>query len=536
MESTQSTITDFRATPNRGTYTPGEAVTLTVAAESPLAAQVHVEAKFFRGLDLIEQQRKAWRLVAGHNEIQFTFLPGLSNPAGYGVEVQVIEDRPNRSSMVCQTAFDVLSTWTVLPRYGFVCDFSPARKNIAETIETLNRYHLNGLQFYDWQYRHDTLVPPQDDYSDPLGRPLSLRTVRDLIAAAHVHGMKAMPYLAIYAASAAFWKSHPEWALYDQDHRLIPFGDDFLGLMNPVAGGEWSMHLLAECQNVLEKLPFDGLHIDQYGDPKTAFDYQGQPVDLPKAFTDFISNAVRQHPDVPVLFNAVGNWPIESLAKAPTAFNYIEIWPPKTAYTDLAEIVRNARLLSEEKPVVIALYLPANRPINNRLADAMILSAGGTRIELGENARLLSDPYFPKHEAMDACLSENLRRQIELIIRYADWISPLVSESRLPVDNLPKGIEHFFRKTLKGYSLSLVNLSTDQPLRWNEEHGQPEIKRDFTLEIQMDEPLKNIWLVSPDFDSLTPESLEFKLIKDKLVLKIPSLEVWDVILIETMKA
>ena len=286
-----------------------------------------------------------------------------------------------------------------------------------------------------------------------------------------------MPYLAIYAASAAFWKSHPEWALYDQDQAPIPFGDDFLGIMNPVAGGEWGLHLLAECQNVLEKLPFDGLHIDQYGDPKTAFDRQGQAVDLPKAFADFISSAVRQHPDVPVLFNAVGNWPIKSLAKAPTAFNYIEIWPPKTAYTDLAEIVRNARLLSEEKPVVIALYLPANRPINNRLADAMILSAGGTRIELGENARLLSDPYFPKHEAMDACLSENLRRQIELIIRYADWISPLVSECRLPVDNLPKGIEHFCRKTTKGYSLSLVNLSADQPLHWNEEHDQPAIKR-----------------------------------------------------------
>jgi hypothetical protein len=51
----------------------------------------------------------------------------------------------------------------------------------------------------------------------------------------------------------------------------------------------------------------------------------------------------------------------------------------------------------------------------------------------------------------------------------------------------------------------------------------------------MDEPVRNVWMVSPDFDFLTPVSLKFNHIKDFLTVEIPSLEVWDVILIETMK-
>jgi dextranase len=231
----------------------------------------------------------------------------------------------------------------------------------------------------------------------------------------------------------------------------------------------------------------------------------------------------------------VGNWPIDILTKTPVAFNYIEIWPPKTRYTDVAEIVRNARRLSGQKPVVVALYLHAINPINNLLADAMIFSAGGTRIELGENGRLLSDPYFPKHEAMDTSLSEHLRRQVELIIRYEEWISPLIEESSfIPVQG-PQGIEYFFRRTAKGYSLSQVNLGSSQPLHWNEEHPQPEIRREFALELQLDEPIERVWLVSPDHASLSPVPLEFKSISNKIIVKVPSLEIWNVFFFETKK-
>ena len=341
-----------------------------------------------------------------------------------------------------------------------------------------------------------------------------------------------MPYLAIYAASADFWRAHPDWALYDAEHKLIPFGENFLGIMNPTADGPWHAHLLAECQKVLSQLPFDGLHIDQYGEPKTGYDEKMREVDLAQAFVDFIKSAADQHPGCPVLFNAVGNWPIESLAASETAFNYIEVWPPDVHYLDLAKIVRNARKLSGEKPVVIALYMPASREINHLLADALIFSAGGTRIELGEDGRLLIDPYFPKHEAMSEQLDGALRKRLDFMVRYEEWVGPLIKESQPKALNKPAGIEAYYRKTKKGASLSLVNLGGDSGLCWNEEHGAPVESGSFELEIGLCFDAVRVWMVDPDDGMQDATPLEFQLEGGITRVKVPSLKMWGVLFFE----
>ena len=174
----------------------------------------------------------------------------------------------------------------------------------------------------------------------------------------------------------------------------------------------------------MDAISFDGLHIDQYGDPKQAWNAQGSPVDLPQAFIDFIQAASDQHPDQTILFNAVGNWPIEALMDSAVDFLYIEVWPPDVEYRHLAEIVLDAVRLSRGKAVVIALYLPASRPANNLLADAVTLACGGTRIELGEDARLLSDPYFPKHEEISPALFSELRKLSDYMVRNGEWLRP----------------------------------------------------------------------------------------------------------------
>lgn len=515
--------------PTRGMYKPGEMVRCILECDAAHASNVDFTLTFFHGPTVIKTRSESRSLDVGHNLVDFSWLPPLDAPAGYGVEISCEAELTTPSSI--HTAFDVLPGWTSFPRYGYLTDFSASRPDEKATMQTLAKFHINGLQFYDWQYRHDQLVAPTKEYLDPLGRPLSLEAITRLIKAAHEHGMAAMPYLAVYAASADFWRAHPDWQLYDQDHNPIPFGEDFLGIMNPAEGGLWQKHMLDQCNQVLKMLPFDGLHIDQYGDPKTGFDASRQPVDIAKAFGDFIHAAARQHSDLPLLFNAVGNWPIETLAAAPVAFNYIEIWPPDIHYADLARIVRNARQLSGEKPVVIALYMPAERELNHLLADAVILSAGGNRIEIGENARLLTDPYFPKHEAISDSLMASLRSCADFAVRYEEWIGPLVPESDAPDLKLPDGVDAFYRKVNGGASLSLINLKSAAPLCWNEEHTRPVELESFTLEILLEFIPEKVWLVEP-YSSSVPHLLKHHINGDKVSVVVPKLDLWNVLLFE----
>ena len=513
----------------RGTYKPSALVRCILECEAEHSCNVTFTLTFFHGPTPGKSRKETRSLDAGLNLVDFSFLTSMDAPAGYGISLACDEKFATPSKL--ETAFDVLPGWTAFPRYGYLTDFSASRGDEKSTMQNLAKFHINGLQFYDWQYRHDQLVAPTIDYLDPLGRPLSLTTIKRLIKAAHHHGMAAMPYLAVYAASADFWRAHPDWMLYDAEHKPIPFGEDFLGIMNPESGGSWQKHLLEEGNRVLESLPFDGLHIDQYGEPKSGFDAAGQPVDIARAFGDFIQAAADGHPGLPILFNAVGNWPIETLAAAPVAFNYIEIWPPDIHYTDLARIVRNARKLSAEKPVVIALYMSAALEINHLLADAVILSAGGSRIEIGENARLLTDPYFPKHEAIPDSLMTRLRTCADFAVRYEEWVGPLVPESAAPMFTLPEGVEVFYRKVKAGVSLSLVNLKRSDPLCWNETHDSPEVVKTFTLEIPLDFAPQRVWLLEP-YVSTEPTLLAHHLSGDKVSVTVPDLDLWDVLLFE----
>jgi dextranase len=532
-QSTDLILLDFY--PERGTYLPLQPVRLILELESAYEQALFLQLTVTYGTRVVAQPVKETIIKIGFNRIEWSWDPPVESPRGYGVEIQAVPLQKEHSAVVykIETAFDVLPDWTVFPRYGFLCDFSPDRTDSADTFRSLAKYHINGIQFYDWQYRHDQLVPDQDLYADPLGRSLSLITIRNLIDQAHSHGMAALPYLAVYAASVSFWRKNPDWALYDRAGNPIPFGENFLGLMNPAPGSPWQRHLLDEYSRVLAGLPFDGLHVDQYGEPKLAYDRNGNAVDLPEAFESFVRSAVYEHPGKPVLFNAVGNWPIDNLASAPTAFNYIEVWPPDTSYHDLVRIVRNARILSGEKPVVIALYIPAGRIPNIRLADALIYSAGGSRIEIGENERLLSDPYFPKHEPVSEDLRMALRRLADFAVRYSGWFGPFIPETFEATVNVPAGVETFIRQTGQGCCISLVNLSCMPACHWNEEQAAPLPLVDFDVDLDFPDEVQHAWVASPDGDSNQARQVDFVQRAGSVHVKIPRLEFWCVLFLET---
>jgi dextranase len=519
-------ILDFY--PLQGCFSPGETVVFAIELEVPSSADVTLQISIQHFSSCLAILQKAFQLETGLQTVQMQWTSPAS-PAGYSARLEVPAE-----SISATTAFDVLSNWTDFPRYGFLTDFSGSRPDPETALAELARFHINGLQFYDWQFRHDQLLSPTKTYIDPLGREMSLDTVRALVQAAHRHGMAAMPYLAIYAASAEFWRTHPDWALYDQVKIPIAFGDDFLGLMDPSRGGPWSQHLLDEGTRTLNHIPFDGLHIDQYGDPKLAWNARGNPVDLPEAFVDFIQAASDQHPARTILFNAVGNWPIEALADSAVDFLYIEVWPPDVEYRHLAEIVLNAVRLSRGKAVVIALYLPASRPANNLLADAVILACGGTRIELGEETRLLSDPYFPKHEEISPALSSDLRKFSDFMVRNGEWLRPYTlaaperekwsqAELNPAFISTDPSIWTVARNDPAAMIIQLINFTNLGPhRRWDEEHDAPAPCEDVVVRIQFPKrPAQVLWDCPERSDG--SQALVFKYSEGLLTLKIPQI-------------
>jgi dextranase len=428
------------------------------------------------------------------------------------------------------TAFDVQQSWLDFPRYGFLSDFSTALDEpglIEARLENLAKFHLNGLQFYDWQYRHDQLVAPTDQYLDPLKRPLSLHTIRRLIAAAHLVNLAAMPYLAIYGASIEFWRQHPDWGMYTREGKPLLF-EDFLGLMNPASGSSWAAHLADQCWQTLAALPFDGLHIDQYGDPKQAFTSTGDEIDLPEAFVGFID--ARKHDlQVPVIFNAVGNWPIEALAKSQADMMYIEVWPPTPRFTDIQQIVENARSLSGGKPVVIPIYIPAVNKTNLLLADAVIAASGGTHLELGDDLKLLSDPYFPKSETLPEDYQLELRRYWDFITAYQALIGPQAENIELSA-TLPYGVHGITRGNGSLLALNLIQFSPEDC--WTEAQAVRTCFMDMPVSVEVQFEVKGVWWASPDLLRWQWQPLEYQQQGKMLICNLPALIHWSTILIE----
>ncbi|NIS80055.1 MAG: hypothetical protein GTO14_07570 [Anaerolineales bacterium] len=515
--------------PLRGAYKPGEAISLEVTVEATRVEQGELRLTCYH-LNHVEQTFKIpIKAQAGQHTLPITFNLTSNMTRGYGLEAELV-DQQGQVTGRAATAFDVLESWLTFPRYGFLTDFE-AHRSTAEASAWLARFHINGLQFYDWHYRHDHHVPPEDEYVDPLGRALSLETVREMINHAHGHGIAAMAYMAVYAASLPFAEQHRDWRLYDEHNQPINF-EDFLGLMDPSANGAWVDHLIGECERTLNELPFDGLHVDQYGDPKEGFNLQGEPVDLPSAFQDFIRLLKDRFPEKSVTFNAVGNWPIEALAVAPQDFVYIEIWPPTPTYQDIYDVVRGARLKSTGKPVVVALYILVEHAANIRLADALIFASGGSRIELGEQGRLLTDPYFPNHQALTQDLNAVLRRYYDFAVRYGDLIGPSAAEIVIEELSEPDSIWFIPRRFGNWMALHLINFTGLEGAKWCERHRAPESLQELSISIPITDGIREVWWASPDGAQMALTPAPWDAEDGRIQVTIPSLDFWTMIVFE----
>ncbi len=546
-----ATQTTLRILPDKAFYKPGEKVTLTVMAVDGVAVSATI-SHLTETITTLSAELK-------NGTAALTWTPPLTAQQGYGVDVMVL-DKDGNTLIAASSAFDVLDKWTKAPRYGFLSNFAQDRSstNIAETMANAAAHHVNGLQFYDWQYRHETLLPPTEIYSDVLNRPLSMKTVTALIDSAHQYNIAAMPYTAIYGASMAFYKQHPDWALFQTPGNPYKFGNDFLVIMNPAAESRWTKHLLQEYNTLLANTAFDGIHIDQYGSPKVGRSADNQRVDMVDAFPAFINSAKtivdQQRGDQgAVIFNLVGNYPVEAVAPTRQDCMYIEVWPPYTNFMDLHNLIVKAQTLSSGKPVIIAAYIPADHKNNWRLANAIIFASGGYHLELGEPDAMLADPYFPKFSLLDDASKNTIQRTYDFLVRYENVLAldtvdmtrprfeavsieglvttPFISRNRVaPIIRQGKNFE----------TISLINLYGVSSGIWDKSLANgPDALGALRVTIHTDKIVKRTWWASPDHeqgDHMTAQLLQSQSGKDEqgafITVQLPSLNYWDMLVLE----
>lgn len=510
--------------PDRSYYLPGQTVRLQVQIPGRSGGRVTASISSLTS----EVATLTGELGRGGTAL-FEWSPPPTAPRGYGVDLNW---SPGGSATEAgSTAFDVLHHWTERPRYGFVADFSAGRRGDA-TFDALLPFHINALQFYDWQYRHDELVAPQPHFVDPLGRRLSVETIRRFVDGARFRGIGAMAYAAIYAASLEFQRSHLGWALYDVKGTPLTF-EGFLGYMDPTPGRPWSKHLIAQCELAMDELAFDGIHLDQYGEPRHAWDANGEEVDLAGAFSGVISALKDRRPRAVVVMNAVKNWPAKVLAGSRQDYFYVELWPDQPTYIDVARVVREARRNSHGKPVVVAVYIPSDQIPNVLMATAVVFANGGTRIVLGEEARLLADPYFPRSQAIPDELKQRLRRYWDTAVRYGDLLFTYepTDGQQLAVEPIPR-VSTVVHRGPGLLGVSLLNQWLGHDDRWDEPHGTPPPQED--LEVRFSTQLKviSVLWVNPDRSDPRACEVDWKPTEEGGIVRLPELNYWGVLLLE----
>ncbi len=320
-------ITINDVAPDRASYRPGEAarvrVGMTNQHDTPVTGRLSLTLMHLD--QVIEQQIQDLTLIPDMAaQLIFTLTPPPMPLRGYGLDAAfTINDQGIQVIAQGSGALDVLDHWSQAPRYGFLSDFAPRQSDVIARCDSLCRNHLNVVQFYDWMWRHYALLPPADaiepgteqSFTDALGRRLALATVRETIAAVQARGGAALAYGAVYGAEPEYADAHPELALFDEEGQRVSLAELFY-IMNIAPGSPWVPLIVEEFAQAVRTLDFDGIHLDQYGFPKTARTASGELVDLSTHFPPLIDAAraavVAAKPSAGVIFNAVGNWPIEA--------------------------------------------------------------------------------------------------------------------------------------------------------------------------------------------------------------------------------
>lgn len=542
---------------DKAIYSPGESVTLT-------ASTVPVGKIYIRYRHLGETVKEE-----AASSATWTWQTPAEDYMGYMVEMYQITD-DGEEVILGTVGVDVSSDWSMFPRYGFLASFDVMTEDETNAIiDNLNRYHINGVQFQDWHYKHHwplagTAEKPMETYIDIASRNTSLTTIKNYISRIHHYGMKAIFYNLCFGAldDAADDGVKEEWYLFkDRDHNtkdFHPLGAPFKSSIYIVDPGnpEWLEYLGKRNDDVYAVLDFDGYQIDQLGNRGTLYNYNGEATYLNGRYASFINAMKEKHPSKDLIMNAVSGYgDAEILETGKMAFAYNEMWASEARFNDLYNTIkRNYELSDGEARTVFAAYMNYDKANSTGsfntpgvlLTNAFMFALGGSHLELGEH--MLCKEYFPNDNlAMPQELSETLVKYYDFMVAYQNLlrgegefntvnVSSVAGNANFAIDNMQRGsISVFGRKSGKYQTVQLVNFTNADSDSWRDLNGtmpEPELIESLAVDIPVTGTVKRIWMASPDIEGGALQELNYSAGADKVRLSIPSLKYWDMIVIE----
>ena len=443
-------------------YEPNSTVTFTTKYAFPDGAKV----RYLHGNKVV-----ATADISG--KTSWTWKVPADNFTGYLAEVYTTVGTTD--NVYATIGIDVSTEWGRFPRYGFVShyDASKTLDKVKGEVAMLNRYHMTGIQFYDWQWQHHILFPQGATQWKDIGlRNVYKSSIDNYINQLHGVGSKCMFYDLIYGVTGNMNGNTPEtpdnldkdgvssdWGWidlhekkgggYDLHQYQYPLGSwPSIYVMNP-GNQNWVNYLAGSINKVYQNFGFDGYHIDQLGHQRDAYyvNLKSKKVNGKKVYTDgdrrntndfegyfanFINRMKADNHNKYLVMNAASSFGGPNIVGTKNVeFGYNEMWGGDDYYWNYRKIIQDNRRNNGKNTfnTVFAAYLHCRngRPGELRLSSALmgeatIFALGGSRIELSGDHMLFTE-YFPDDtRPMSSKLQKSIIHYYDFLTAYENYL------------------------------------------------------------------------------------------------------------------
>lgn len=581
---------------DKSMYNPGDTVKVNVSLKNSTGydidgGQIVLQARHLN-VECGEQLAEEYSLKVGaKKDFVIEWNAPSQDYTGYLLEIDIYNAD---GTLIDDSAVgvDVSSSWVKFPRYGYLYDFGEDVDTEGK-IEQMNRFHINGIEYYDWQYRHHEPLPSDSAkenigvWQDWSGRMVYGDTIKDYITSAKEKNMVNMAYDMIYAGTDDFFKDNSianTWKIKHRDsgEEFIftmgdsPSGNGHLYFMNPL-NADWQNHLFAQINRAIDVVGFDGFHGDTVGDWGEMTDYYRGPLgkasdgkdiySVLDTYTQFLNACKENLPEDKYLsFNPVGAKGIQNVNISNSDVLYTEFWPWDSSrhgenystYYALVREVEDTMNDSKEtsfdgkgKSLVVKAYInytDENEGYMNDsavlLMDAAVFAAGGARMEIGNGSHMLHHEYYPSDGIV---MSEKLKADVESMHDFSVAYENILRDGQKTTDNTViidgcKASKNGASDTIWTYTraddnyeiLHLINLQgTDNEWRDTERSKfAPTITENVRVRYYNSKEVNAVYIASPDYLNGRSRALDFEKGNDGkgyVEFVVPSLEYWDMI-------